>query len=221
MGRVFAILPAAGIGRRFGGKKQFSLLNGESVLAWTLKPFVQSGLFAKIVVCLSKEDMGMARADSGDAVWFIEGGESRAESVHRGFNALDAGDGDIVLIHDAARPCVSVDLIRRVAEATQKNQAVIPALKVTDTIKEIDGDRIVKTVDREKLAAVQTPQGFSCALLKKVYKRPDAIQRFTDEAALCEDAGVNAVIVAGEKKNIKITDPEDLQLAEWILLRSE
>lgn len=216
MPKYHVIIPAAGSGSRFGGstKKQFLQIKGRRLFEWTLDVFLKANLFSKIVVCLPASE----KLPSSHKINFIEGGQTRAESVYKGFMALCAQDEDKILIHDAVRPCVSIDLILRVVQALEKKQAVIPVLPLSDTVKEISENRVIKTVDRKHLFTVQTPQGFSYELLKKTYEHISVLSDgYTDEAALVEAIGEEVMTVDGEKTNIKVTTPDDLRLAAWIL----
>lgn len=217
-GKIFAILPAAGLGVRFGGstRKQYLTLEGKSLLRHSVDAFLATGLFKTIVVCLPPDEIDVIAAQGfGDSVKFVAGGATRMQSVHNGFLSLDADDNDFVLVHDAVRPLVEADLIGRVAKALQSFEAVVPAVPLADTIKEISGNQILKTHDRSRLRAIQTPQGFSCGLLKKVYKSlPSLAGVVTDEAMLVEQAGFEVNWIEGNPSNIKVTTPLDLQLAE-------
>lgn len=213
----YAIIPAAGLSERFGGqKKQFVALGGKSLLERVVDVFLKVELFEKIVVCLPKGDQFVR--GTPPSVEFVAGGASRAESVKNGFDHLSPVDDDVVLIHDAARPLIDAELIRKVAEETKTKKAVIPVVSISDTVKEVMDGHVLRTVDRKSLFAVQTPQGFSCALLSKVYKsNPDLGAQTTDEAMLVESLGYKVCVVEGQRTNIKVTTPEDLRLAEILI----
>lgn len=208
---IHVIIPAAGLGTRFGGQKQFLKLKGRPLLDWAFESF--QGLDGDIIVCVPPE----APIKDFKNVRFILGGSSRAESVNLGFQALDPSDADFVLIHDAARPLVSLDLIDRVVTALKDHPAVIPVIPVRDTLKEVCDSKVIRSIDREKIAAAQTPQGFSCALLRRMYKQLALDPHFTDEAMMLEAIGEEVFCVEGEESNLKITTPSDLNFAEWIL----
>ncbi len=220
MSKDYAIIPAAGLGIRFGGetRKQYLELAGHRLLDWVLDAFVSVKIFEKIVVCVPEDDVEELKKNNRATVDFIAGGNSRSESVAKGFASLDLDDDDIVLIHDAVRPLVSPELIRRVLKQTQEKGACIPVVPVADTIKEKQGDKIVKTYPRHSLVAVQTPQGFKASFLQKAYQSlPYADPRFTDEAMLVEENGVSVFTVEGDRVNIKVTTPLDLKLAAYYL----
>ena len=138
-------------------------------------------------------------------ITLVEGGKTRKESVETAVYAL--GEVDAVLIHDGARPNVSTALINRVLDAGKSSNAVIPGLKVTDTVKWVENGTVIKTIDRNFLVRVQTPQYFELSALKNAYKQ--AINDATDEAMLLESLGINIMVVDGEEENVKITYPED------------
>ncbi len=150
----------------------------------------------------------------------VRGGEMRQDSVANGVEALDPADDDIVLVHDGARPLVTQDLIERVLEAARTTGAAIPGLPLEDTIKEAEAGRVVRTVPRERLVRVQTPQGFSAGLLRRALDAAKtAGLAATDEAALLESLGLPVTIVPGDPRNLKITSPLDLTAAEAYLGR--
>lgn len=216
----YCIIPAAGSGTRFKGLKQFLKLEGKTLLEQALTPFAESGWFKKIVVCLPPGYLNKITLPKWDSVSIIAGGKSRFESVYKGFLQLSFKPGDFVLIHDAARPLVSQNLIKRVIDALKKSSAVIPVLPLVDTIKKVQDGLVVRTLDRKQLVAVQTPQGFSCDLLGRLYKQYSSQgANFTDEAMMVETSGEKVYVVEGEKKNIKITTEEDLEYARWHWLR--
>ena len=226
--KVYAIIPAAGIGKRFSPKikKQFYKIDGKSILEKTLSVFIKSKLFDKIIVVLSKQDLSHVssffslslegRGTQGEGehqtkLEVVPGGKTRAESVFLGFQKLNAKNKDIVLIHDAVRCFVSIDLIQSVIKATKKRGAVLPVVTPHDTVKVIKNNKVTSTLDRNNLGLAQTPQGFCYDVLQKSYKKTPNISSFTDEASLVEAAGFSVFTVEGEKKNIKITTREDLK----------
>ena len=198
------ILVGAGEGRRFGRPKAFVELNGRRLLDWCADAF--SALPYRVAV-LQREDRDYA----GLSDWALAtGGERRRDSVANGLAALDPR-ARIVLIHDVARPLVPADLIERVIEAAHRNPAVIPVIPLSDTIKRVEGDRVVETLPRAELAAVQTPQAFDRELLERaLMATPDDA---TDEGGLVEALGETVRTVAGDPRNLKITVPGDLALA--------
>jgi 2-C-methyl-D-erythritol 4-phosphate cytidylyltransferase len=216
------IIPAAGSGQRFGGvKKQFEALAGMSLLQRTLRTFLALTATRTIVVCVPATELSARRAEiKNPGVRVVIGGDSRPASVRKGLAALgELKDDAIILIHDAVRPLCTQDLVTRIVQATATHGAAIPALPVTDTIKEVDEQNfVIKTLPRKRLQSVQTPQGFKACILHAAYRRfPSDDADFTDEAALVEGAGFKVATVAGESSNLKITTPFDLDVAELLL----
>jgi 2-C-methyl-D-erythritol 4-phosphate cytidylyltransferase len=214
-----AIIVAAGQGRRFGSAKQFAALRGRPVLEWTLDAFENHPEVAGIVLVLPDEKDGarfIGRYPKITAV--VRGGRRRQDSVRRGFARVPAGAGDVVLVHDGVRPLVSAAVISRVIREAARRGAAVPVVPVEDTIKEAVRGRVVRTVDRAHLCRVQTPQGFSYAVLDKALRR--AVRErltVTDDSALAELAGAEVRAVEGDPRNIKVTTPSDLILAEALL----
>jgi 2-C-methyl-D-erythritol 4-phosphate cytidylyltransferase len=212
--RNYAIITAAGKGARFGGNKALHPLSGKPVLVWSLEIF--SKLVDEIVVThpVGQQDQFNAVISSFHNVKLISGCETRHLSVQKGFESLNANG--VVLIHDAARPLVSLDLARRILHSATEKGAVIPVLSVSDTVKEVDQGRIIRTIARERLTLAQTPQGFHSSVLADAYARAQN-QDVTDEAMLVELAGVEVFCIPGEAVNLKITEPSDITLAEFYL----
>lgn len=222
--KIFVIIPAGGSGLRMGGsaKKQFLTIHDEPILHLAIRAFLSltTQKIEKIVVALPEQELqDLSKQLKDGSVLYIQGGKTRSESVHRAFQVLGACDvNDIVLIHDAVRPFVSLELIERVIHGTILNGAVIPVTPLTDTIKQInDRQQIEKTLDRNRLCAAQTPQGFLFGTLKRAYATLDfSDPRYTDESLLAEALGETVTVVEGERENIKITTPFDLRMAEWL-----
>ncbi len=219
MSRVRAVVVAAGEGRRFGGPKQFAALRGRPVLDWSLAAFEANPFIDSIVLVLANTGQGgkyIARYRKIEAV--VRGGERRLDSVANGIEGLKAESGDIILVHDGARPLVTQELIERVIDAARATGAAVPAVPLDDTIKEAEKDRVVRTLDRSRLFRVQTPQGFALDLLKRALEKAkiDGAEG-TDEASLVERLGLPVALVPGDPRNIKITSPLDLTMAEAFL----
>lgn len=219
MKKVTVIIVAAGEGRRFGFAKQFALLKGKPVLDWCLDKFEAHKRVEEIVLVLkddSEKEKYIKRY--GKIVAVARGGERRQDSVLSGFRQIDPEKAAIVLVHDGVRSLVSEDLIGRVIEATQEKGAVVPAVPVKDTIKLVEGKEVSQTLDREKLFKVQTPQGFFHYILKTALDKAQEDSFYgTDEASLVERTGERVCVVQGDPKNIKITTPDDLSIAEVLL----
>jgi 2-C-methyl-D-erythritol 4-phosphate cytidylyltransferase/2-C-methyl-D-erythritol 2,4-cyclodiphosphate synthase len=218
-GRVAAIVAAAGQGTRFGGRKQFALLGGRSVLARSVSAAVAHADELVVVVPAGEEQR------AGEEIrplslpiphQVIAGRSTRAGSVRSGLQALGA-DCRWVLIHDGVRPCATPDLFRRVLSAAMEVGAAVPVLPCSDTLKRVEGARVVETVDRAVLRLAQTPQGFEVDRLRRAHELlGDGSDAFTDEAGLCEAAGFPVAAVQGEAGNVKITHAADLARLEQV-----
>jgi 2-C-methyl-D-erythritol 4-phosphate cytidylyltransferase len=219
MSKVSVIIVAAGAGKRFGSAKQFALLRGKSVLDRSLGAFAAHREVDEIVLVLpAEEDRIRYRKRGGKVVAVVRGGERRQDSVVRGFEQLDSGPADIVLVHDAVRPLVSEEVISRVIAKARECGAAVAAVPVEDTIKEAAGGVVVRTLERENLQRVQTPQAFAREVLERALRkaRQDGFYG-TDEAALVERTGHPVAVVSGDRRNIKITTAADLKIAEALL----
>ncbi len=207
---VWTIVVAAGSGRRFGGatSKQYLPLAGMTLLERSLEVARDASDGVVLVVAPDRlEDP----APGADAV--VAGGSTRSGSVRAGLAAVpDDAEVEVIIVHDAARPLASPALFASVIEAVRNGaDAALPGLAIADTIKRVDGDRVVETVDRSGLVAVQTPQAFKPSALRSAHA---ALPEATDDAALVESAGGTVVVVPGEPANLKITIQADLALAE-------
>ena len=213
-----AIVVAGGEGKRLGGElpKQFLDLGGRPLLAWAVKTFADHPEVDVVIVALPKEYAESPPPWLSDIAIVIPGGPTRAESVQAGLTVVPA-DCQLTLIHDGARPFVMNDLISRVIEAARKGP-VIPVLPVTDTIKRVnDRGWIRDTPRRSMLRRAQTPQGFPAAVLHEAYAGGQNLADLTDDAALCEQAGVRVRTVVGDPHNFKITTKDDLARARWLV----
>ena len=223
MVQVAAVVVAAGQGVRAGGDlpKQFRRIAGETLLRRALSRFVEVPGVNFIQPVIRLEDADLVRAETAglNVLSPVFGGATRQASVHAGLEALFPHKPDIVLVHDAARPFASADLIARAIVAAEKTGAAIPGLPVTDTIKRVDNSGTVQTtVDRALLRLVQTPQAFAFPALLAAHRQAAEQGRedFTDDAALAEWAGMKVSVFPGESGNIKFTTPEDFVRAEAI-----
>lgn len=205
---TWAIVVAAGEGRRFGEPKQFALLGGRPVIEWSLEA---SRTVARGVVAVVPESFVGHSAIGKGADRVMAGGPTRAASVRRGLAAVPA-NAEIVVVHDAARPLASRELFRVVVEAVIAGaDGAVPAVAVADTIKRVHNGHVVETLDRSELVAVQTPQAFRADALRSAHEdAPEA----TDDAGLLEALGLRIAVVQGEYHNLKLTSPEDLAIAE-------
>lgn len=208
---VWAIVVAAGEGRRFGGPKQFTPVGGRLIVEWAVDAARSAADGVVLVVPPSR--VADAALHAGCAI-VVAGGPTRAGSVRAGLGRVPDTAG-IVIVHDAARPLASADLFAAVVAAVHRGaDAAIPCLPVADTLKRVRDGRVVATVDRTGLNAVQTPQAFRVEVLRRAHEGcPEA----TDDAALVEAIGGVVAAVPGEARNRKITDPSDLALVgAWL-----
>ena len=239
--KVTVIIPAAGLGTRMvsaaraRGKKtppskQFTDLRGTPILIRTLRAFAAHPRVDEIVVVLRKDEIAgfQSRLEKDEKsilskkVLLVAGGEHRQDSVANGLNSLRGAPDDIVLVHDAVRPFVTAEMIDEVISAAEKSGAAIAGLPAVDTIKQVErtaeGAIITATIPRERLVQAQTPQGFRYSVIKKAFDDATADGFVgTDEASLAERAGYPVVVVMGSPRNIKITTPADMDLAEFYL----
>jgi 2-C-methyl-D-erythritol 4-phosphate cytidylyltransferase/2-C-methyl-D-erythritol 2,4-cyclodiphosphate synthase len=220
--QVSAIIAAGGRGTRFGGDrpKQLLTLAGRPILERSVEAFLRSSLVHDIVVALPPDLVVvlpeyLRRADR--RVEIVEGGARRQDSVANAF-ARVAGRADVVIIHDAARPLVSGDLIRRTIEAAVETGAAIAAVRAQDTVKRGDASGLVTgTLPRDEVYLAQTPQAFRTSVLRDALAMAEQVGAATDEAMLAERAGHRVKLVAGDPRNLKITTPEDLAMAEQLV----
>jgi len=240
---VSAIIPAAGLGTRMAAagptkarkstpSKQFTDLAGTPILIHTLRRFMSVPSISRIYVALRRveiDDFRTRLQNEFEDVWrndpqLIEGGENRQHSVANALAAIHASSDDIVLVHDAVRPFVTQAIIHEVIAAAKRYGAAIAGLPAVDTVKQVDrtaeGALITATIPRERVVLAQTPQGFRYSVLKKAFDEASTDGFVgTDEASLVERSGHQVAVVMGALRNIKITTPSDLELAEFFLNR--
>ena len=239
--KVVAIIPAAGLGTRMAsapsakGKKpaatkQFTELGGTPIVIHTLRKFSASPEVSEIYVALRGNEIeGFSARLAKEAkdipqkkIHLVEGGEHRQHSVANAMSSVSAADDDIVIVHDAVRPFVTEEIIHDVIRAAQKYGAAIAGLPAVDTVKQVErtaeGALVTATFPRERVVMAQTPQGFRYDVLKKAFDEA-AADGFvgTDEASLVERSGHAVAVVMGSARNIKITAPADMELAEFYL----
>ncbi|MCH7896029.1 MAG: 2-C-methyl-D-erythritol 4-phosphate cytidylyltransferase [candidate division NC10 bacterium] len=226
---VTAIVPAAGLGRRAGGDvpKQFLLLRGMPILTRTLLNLTNPGLVNALVLVVPPgaeewcQQHILAPYPLPPIIEIIPGGAERQESVFRGLQRTTA-ETQLVVIHDAVRPFVSPDLLRRTIEAAQTFRAAVAAVPAVETVKVVERELIRETPPRDRLWIAQTPQAFEGELIREAYRRAAADGfRGTDDAMLVERLGVQVKVVLSYPENMKITTAEDLQRAEQLLSRWE
>jgi 2-C-methyl-D-erythritol 4-phosphate cytidylyltransferase len=234
---VIVIIPAAGLGTRMtaasgarvvpAASKQFTELDGAPILVHTLRRFASSARVREIYLALRPPESTafqdrLAQERLGKPVRVVEGGEHRQQSVANALAAVKASADDIILVHDAVRPFVDEEIIANVIDATARHGAAIAGVPAVDTIKQVErtseGAVIRATIPRAQIVMAQTPQGFRYDVLKKAFSEA-AADGFagTDEASLVERSGHDVMVVMGSPRNIKITTPADLELAEFFM----
>ena len=219
-----AIIVAAGTGSRFSPDqpKQFIHIHGKPLVIHTLERFEACPEVDEIVLVLSetgREQFQISNFGSEMSKFrsIVTGGATRAESVKNGIESIDAATANVVAVHDGARPLVTSDEITRTIKKANETGAACLVAEVIDTIKEISDAVIVGTVDRSKLRRALTPQAFRYDILKRAFDNADLSDNVTDECYLVEKLGVEIAVVEGSSRNIKITRPEDIRLAEVFL----
>jgi len=224
MGKVGAIVAAAGTGRRMGAAdKIFANLVGKPLLAHTVDVFQRCPAIDQVVIVLSKDRLDEGWRLVREHRWskvseVCAGGARRQDSVKEGLQRLSGCQW--VVIHDGARPCLSQNLINEGLNAARHSGAAVPALPVTDTIKVVSSDSFVaETPPRERLWSVQTPQVFRCDIINEAYRRAEL--DVTDDATLVENLGYMVKVYPGSDTNIKVTTLEDLYVAEAFLKNKE
>jgi 2-C-methyl-D-erythritol 4-phosphate cytidylyltransferase len=242
--KVIVIIPAAGLGTRMApmpspkdsqtnkthSSKQFTELGGTPILIHTLRKFAAVDAVTEIWVALRESEIQGFRErlekEAKDVlkkkVELVAGGEHRQQSVEHALNAVSASPVDIVLVHDAVRPFVTAEIIQEVIEAAKKYGAAIAALPAVDTVKQVErtaeGAIIKTTIPRAGVVLAQTPQGFRYDVIRKAFDEASADGfNGTDEASLAERSGHEVAVVMGSPRNIKITNPGDMELAEFYL----
>jgi 2-C-methyl-D-erythritol 4-phosphate cytidylyltransferase len=228
MSKFFALIPAAGSGLRMENKlpKQYLSLAGKPMIYHAVRTFCLSPEIASVFVVLDSRDSEWSKYDwsefSGKLVVFSCGGETRAMSILNGLKAASEAsfidNDDWILVHDAARPCLSEVLLKKLLnELSDDAVGGLLAVPLSDTLKRSDAnDRVKKTESRKDLWQAQTPQMFRYMLLMDALCKPDSIT-MTDDAGAVEALGLNPKLVLGDVRNLKITYPQDLILAELII----
>ena len=220
--KVSAIIPAAGVGKRFGEKKQFKLLNGQSLLIHAIKPFIASNLISEIVIVVPNEEIDKFQDELGNmlyskAIILVPGGKRRQDSVKNGVIA-SSNLTDMVCIHDAVRPFIRYKLIKKCIEACQQADGSILAIQSIDTVKYSENGEINHTLERKNIWLAQTPQVFwKDKLIKAMNNINLKDDNVTDEAYAMEKMGYKIVLVKGDRNNFKITTPNDWKLAKRLI----
>jgi 2-C-methyl-D-erythritol 4-phosphate cytidylyltransferase len=242
--KVIVIIPAAGLGTRMAPmpsaldarnkkphpSKQFNQLAGTPILIHTLRKFAAVDAVSEIWIALRENEIdgfrerlrNEAKGVLSKKIELVAGGEHRQQSVGQALNALSAAGDDVVLVHDAVRPLVTAEIIQEVILAAKKYGAAIAGLPAVDTVKQVErtaeGAIVKATIPRAGIVLAQTPQGFHYSVIKKAFDEAAADGFMgTDEASLAERSGHQVAVVMGSPKNIKITTPADMELAEFYL----
>lgn len=224
--KKYAIIVAGGDGNRAGGAvpKQFQLVNGIPMLWWSVRAFYKEDPATEIILVLHPGFFDywdilyseLSREDKEIKVHLSCGGRSRLESVKNGLLSVDAGEDCYVAVHDAARPMVTQEIIRKGWEMVTVSRACIPVTDVTSSLRKLQNGSSY-AVARKDFVEVQTPQFFECNLIKDAYKQP-LVADMTDDASVVESAGRTVGLFEGSPYNIKVTNQFDIKIAELILL---
>jgi 2-C-methyl-D-erythritol 4-phosphate cytidylyltransferase len=219
--KYYAIIVAGGSGTRMQSAvpKQFLLLNGIPVLMHTINAFYASNTQPEIIIVLHPDshDYWKSLCDEHDFTvphQLVSGGETRFHSVRNGFNSI-ADDDAVIAIHDAVRPLIKKEIIDESFDCAEKYGNAIVAIKSRDSVRQIRDNRSA-SLNRDEIYLIQTPQTFQSAQLKAAYLQPYQ-ESFTDDASVVEQTGVNINLIQGSYQNIKITYPEDIAIAEFLL----
>jgi len=218
---ISAIIPAAGQGKRFGKKKQLILINNRPLLFYTLIPFIKCDLINEIIIALPPEDIDfvnkyLIELNYEKKINLIKGGKERQYSVLNAISQTNKNN-DIICIHDAVRPFISLEILEKTIESCILNGAAIVAVPSVDTLKKIKNSYVAKTVSRETIWKAQTPQIFKRSILERSLSVAiKSNMNETDESSIVEKAGYKVSIVEGSPLNIKITSEEDWMIANAI-----
>jgi 2-C-methyl-D-erythritol 4-phosphate cytidylyltransferase len=224
--KTTAMIVAAGRGLRMGGDvpKQFRRIADKPLLSWTILPFQKAASIDEIMLVVAEDfllftnEQVVAPYDFGKLKRIIRGGSTRLESVARCLAAMSS-ETDFVAIHDGARPLIETADIDLVVNTAHRENAAILGRPLTDTVKRVESEYVIATIDRRRLFRAETPQVFKYDLIRKAYEQIDTETDFTDDAAVLESTGIKVKAVAAAGPNIKITTEADLNLAKLMLMR--
>lgn len=220
------IIPAGGVGKRFGGQipKQYIDLLDIPIIIRTIQIFDKIPLIHNIIISLNPEwfgfiNDGVQKHRIQKIPVLVAGGKERQDSVLNCINLEQVKNADIILVHDAVRPCTTRDLVLNIIKSANEYGAAIPGLQARETTKLIDNEGFVKeTISRTQLRNIQTPQGFKTGIFLRAYNDINSKQIFTDDASLVESLGLKVKIIEGEETNIKITNSNDIKVAESYIM---
>jgi 2-C-methyl-D-erythritol 4-phosphate cytidylyltransferase len=210
--KIAAIIVAGGSGKRMGQPKQFLPLAGKAVVAWTVEAFKKIKGIDRIVLLVAGDDLERAKLLE---VTVAEAGPERTDSVRNGLKLVEP-DTELVIIHDGARPLITADVIEKAIKEAREYGAAVVGVPVKDTLKIVEHGtlNVEKTINRDDIWMIQTPQVFKYEIITRAYASG---KKATDDAKLVEDLGIKVKMVMGSYENIKITTPEDLIMAEAVL----
>ena len=221
--KVSVIIPCAGSGNRFGGLKQFKILNGEPLFYFALKPFLDLKKVLEIIIAVPKNKVDFVKnynkkqIYSNKKIKVVEGGTDRHKSILNCIKILDKKT-KLICIHDAARPFITKKLIQKCLKKCKKYDGAILAIKSSDTVKYSDDKLIKKTINREKIWLAQTPQVFhKNKLIKAINRSSETNEKVTDESILMEKMGYSIRLVDGHMNNLKITFNNDWKFTEFLV----
>ncbi|HEX7319052.1 MAG TPA: 2-C-methyl-D-erythritol 4-phosphate cytidylyltransferase [bacterium] len=225
---VYAVLVAAGQGKRFKAKKQFVLIDRKPLLTCSLDVFEKNNHIKSVIIVVQENDIArtrdiVRRFKYSKVHAIVPGGKRRQDSVRNGIMAIylsantDTTTADIAVVHDAVRPLISNALINQGIALCRKYHCVTPGVPVRDTIKYARTGRVIKTMPRENLFQIQTPQFFDLALLRTAYNAVKFSDEFTDEASIIEAYGAPVYVMPGSRTNIKVTDRADLDMVRRLI----
>jgi 2-C-methyl-D-erythritol 4-phosphate cytidylyltransferase len=213
--KVAAVIVCAGFGRRIGKAKAGILLEGKPLFYYSLKTFLDISQVNQVILVLQKKHFKIARKFiSEERIDLSEGAKTRKQSVANGLAKI-RDEINYVLIHDCARPFVKKQIVLKVIKELKKHSAVVPGIKVKDTLKQVEAGVVKKTLNRNNLYSIQTPQGFKKDLIKTLYKKYRGTD-FTDSSQLIEKTGKTVKLVKGDSLNFKLTYREDIILARAV-----
>lgn len=223
---IIAVIPSAGLGKRFGSNKPFVFLDGKPLFIYSLEIFEAIKNVTEIILVMKPEDMKQAeelieKSGIKKVKKIVPGGRERQDSVYNGLKVIE-DKNSIVIVHDAVRPLINIEIVENAIEDLDGFDGVVLAVPIKDTIKEARSMMVKRTLKRENLWAVQTPQIFPYRVIMDAYIKAMKEKYYsTDDSALIEFCGGKVKIVMGSYKNIKITTPEDISIAEILLKQME
>ncbi len=218
--KVAVLIVAAGRGQRAGTElpKQYMPLGENTILHHALNAFLQVPYVDLILPVIHPDDHELYQKSIADLQLLdpVNGGATRQQSVMKGLQALGPHEPDLVMIHDAARPFVTPGQIENIIIKAAEHGAIVPTLPIVDTVKQVTGDKIEQTIDRNSLARAQTPQAFRYKLIYMAHRKMEG-KELTDDSAIAEACGIQVLTIAGDKQNFKITTADDLKKAEYMI----